>query len=70
MITQVAEPVRTLLPQVCYRRIDDHENNHPSSIDIDLFHHLIRRWLTPEESEQADQQAKFRQSSRITTDTH
>jgi hypothetical protein len=63
MITHIAEPGATTLPQVCYRRIDDPGESLPSSIDIDLFHCLIKRWLTPEETRQAEEQARFRQRS-------
>lgn len=52
----------TAIPQVCYRRVDDYSGHRPSSVDIDLFDQIVRRWLSPEETELAEQQARFRHS--------
>jgi hypothetical protein len=60
MITRLADPGETALPQVFYRRIDDLGEERASSIDADLFGDIVRRWLTPEESEEAAGQALFR----------
>ncbi|GAA2863435.1 hypothetical protein ABT362_45945 [Nonomuraea rubra] len=68
MITQIAETVSSALPQVCYRRVDDPGGYRPSSIDIDLFPHILHRWLTPEECELAQKQARFLKNGFLTSD--
>jgi hypothetical protein len=68
LITQITQTVSSALPQVCYRRVDDPGGYRPSSIDIDLFHHILRRWLTPEESVLAQGQARFLQNDYLSSD--
>ncbi|UBU16288.1 hypothetical protein [Nonomuraea gerenzanensis] len=68
LITQISGTTASALPQVCYRRVDDPGGYRPSSIDIDLFPHILRRWLTPEETDRAEREARFRQHSFIASD--
>ncbi|GAA2406764.1 hypothetical protein GCM10010404_76080 [Nonomuraea africana] len=60
VITDIADPRATALPQVLYRRIDDLGEGSPNSIDVDLFGDIVLRWLTAEECAQAERQARFR----------
>ena len=60
MVIRIAESGAAALPQVLYRRVDDSGESQPDRIDADLFEDIVLRWLTPEESEQADKQAQFR----------
>ncbi|GAA4972145.1 hypothetical protein HD597_007128 [Nonomuraea thailandensis] len=68
LVTRIAETVSSALPQVCYRRVDDPGGHRPSSIDIDLFDHILRRWLTAEEAELAGRQARFLRNGHLPSD--
>ncbi|MGR6921917.1 hypothetical protein ACU635_47380 [[Actinomadura] parvosata] len=68
LITRSAPTSTGAYPQVSYRRVDDPGGYGPSSIDEDLFPRILRRWLTPEESEQAEREARFRQCGYVTSD--
>ncbi|MFC6530392.1 hypothetical protein [Nonomuraea rubra] len=48
--------------------MDDPGGYRPSSIDIDLFPHILHRWLTPEECELAQKQARFLKNGFLTSD--
>ncbi|MFD0478431.1 hypothetical protein ACFQ0B_67305 [Nonomuraea thailandensis] len=48
--------------------MDDPGGHRPSSIDIDLFDHILRRWLTAEEAELAGRQARFLRNGHLPSD--
>ncbi|MGW4469989.1 hypothetical protein ACWENQ_09970 [Nonomuraea sp. NPDC004354] len=59
VVTCIAEPGVTVLPQVLWRRLDDSDEDSLSSIDTDLFDDVVLRWLTPEECALAVMEARF-----------
>ncbi|MBB5075658.1 hypothetical protein [Nonomuraea endophytica] len=59
VITQIADPGPTALPQVHYQRLGAAPDDIDESIDADLFDDIVLRWLTPEEAARAKIEAEY-----------
>ncbi|MFE0155675.1 hypothetical protein ACFWY5_51675 [Nonomuraea sp. NPDC059007] len=59
MITKIADPGPTALPQVHYQRLGATSDDRAESIDADLFDDIVLRWLTPEEAVRAEIHARY-----------
>ncbi|MFI6293885.1 hypothetical protein ACIBEJ_20015 [Nonomuraea sp. NPDC050790] len=59
VITHIADPGPTALPQVHYQRLGATPQDLEESIDADLFDDIVLRWLTPEEAARAEIHAHY-----------
>ncbi|MFI6503631.1 hypothetical protein [Nonomuraea typhae] len=59
VIIEPPHPTSTAFLQIHYRHLRSAPGSLPESIDADLFDDIVLRWLTPEESAQAQTRASF-----------